>query len=83
MNDEMIVNEEVVEMTEDIIDNSGKGLKTAGGIGLAVLGGIITYRYIVRPIVDKIKSKKELKNMSEEVDDTIMEVVIEEQHTED
>lgn len=78
---ETIVNEEVIEMTEDIIDNSGKGLKMAGGIGLAVLGGVITYRCIVRPIVNKIKSTKELKKMAEEFDEN--DVVIAEEYAED
>jgi len=57
---EIMNNEEVIEVTEGIATaSSGKGLKIAVGIGLAVLASGLAYRYIVKPMVAKIKTGKE------------------------
>ena len=40
-----IMNNEVIETT------SGKALKVAGGIGLAVIAGVVAYKYIVKPML--------------------------------
>ena len=49
-----IMNNEVIETTEEIVKtSSGKALKVAGGIGLAVIAGV------VKPMVDKRKAEKE------------------------
>ena len=48
------------ETTEEIVKtSSGKALKVAGGIGLAVIAGVVAYKYIVKPMVDKRKAEKE------------------------
>ena len=67
---EIMVNEEVIETTEGIAKaSSGNGIKMAAGIiALAVLGGIGAYRYIVKPMVAKIKAKKEQQAMEEKFD---------------
>lgn len=66
---EIMVNEEVIETTEEIVAaNSGKGLKVAA-IGLAIIGGAIAYTYLVKPIVTKIKAKKEKREICVEFDD--------------
>jgi hypothetical protein len=57
-NNEIMVNEEVMEATEIATSGAGKGFKIAAGIGLAALGSVITYKYVVKPIVAKIKAKK-------------------------
>lgn len=54
-----IMNNEVIETTEEIVKtSSGKALKVAGGIGLAVIAGVVAYKYIVKPMVDKRKVDK-------------------------
>ena len=58
---EMMANEEVMDLIEETPTNggSGKGLKTIVGIGLVALAGGLAYKYIVKPVSAKIKSKKE------------------------
>lgn len=70
---EIMVNEEVIDTTEEIATaSSGKGIKMAAGIiALAVIGGVGAYRYIVKPMVAKIKAKKEQQGINEEVDNVI------------
>lgn len=59
-NNEILTNEEVMETTEKIVNaSSGKGFKVAAGIGLAVLAGVVAYKYIGKPLLAKIKAKKE------------------------
>ena len=59
-NNEILTNEEVMETTEEIVNaSSGKGFKVAAGIGLAVLAG--AYKYIGKPLLAKLKAKKEEK----------------------
>lgn len=67
---EIMVNEEVIEVTEEIATaGSGNGIKMVAGIGLAVLGGVAAYKYLIKPMVAKIKAKKEQQAMEEEFDD--------------
>ncbi len=66
----MDVNEIMVEETEVITTEvSGKGFKVAAGVGLTVLGGFVAYKYVIKPVVAKIKTKKEQRKISEEVND--------------
>ena len=59
-NNEILTNEEVMETTEEIVNaSSGKDFKVAAGIGLAVLAGVVAYKYIGKPLLAKIKAKKE------------------------
>lgn len=71
---EIMVNEEVIETTEVIVGaGSGKGFKVSAGIGLAVIGGVVTYKYLVKPLMAKIKAKKEQEAIDvdfENFDDT-------------
>ena len=63
MNNEIITNEEVMEVTEEIVTaNSGRGLKVAAGVGIAVLVGGLAYKYIVKPMIAKSKESKEMLN---------------------
>lgn len=57
-NQEIMVNEEVIEATEEIATAGSKTLKTIGkiGLGIAVVYGI--YRGI-KLVCDKVKEKKE------------------------
>ena len=47
MNNNEIMNNEVVEATEEVIENTGlsKGVKIAAGIGLSVVVGVVVYKY--------------------------------------
>jgi len=54
--------EEVIETTE----NKSGFFKVAAGIGLAALGSIIAYKYVVKPIIAKIKAQKEQIEVIEE-----------------
>lgn len=59
---EIMVNDEVLEATEEIATTgSSKGLKIAGIVGLSVLGGIVIYKYVIKPTMAKIRAKKELE----------------------
>lgn len=67
---EIMVNEEVIEVTEEIATAGfGKGFKVAAGIGLTALGGFAAYKYVIKPMVAKIKAKKEQQKINTEVDD--------------
>ena len=70
---EIMTNDEVIETTEEIMKTgTSKEFKIAAGVGLAVLAGGVAYKYIVKPIAAKIKSKKE-QQMIDEVDDNQFE----------
>ena len=66
-NNEIMVNEEVMEATEEIATAGGsKGFKVAIGVGLAAVGGVIAYKYVVKPLIAKIKAKKAQSEIDEE-----------------
>ena len=64
-----IVNEEVMEATEIATSGAGKGFKIAARIGLAALGSVIAYKYVVKPIITKIKDKKAQQEIDREIID--------------
>ena len=67
---EIMVNEEVIETTEGIATaGSGKVFKVTAGVGLTVLGGFIAYKYVIKPVIAKIKAKKEQQMINAEVYD--------------
>ena len=67
---EIMVNEEVIETTEEIVTaSSGKGFKVTAGVGLTVLGGFVAYKYVIKPVIAKIKAKKEQQMIDAEFDD--------------
>ena len=66
----MDTNEIMVNETEEIATaGSRKGFKVAAGVGLTVLGGFVVYKYVIKPVMAKIKTKKEQQRINEEVDD--------------
>jgi|GEM_PF-5675195 len=76
MNENIIINEEVIETTEEIATaSSGKFFKVAAGIGLAALGSLITYK-VVKMIVAKIK------NNHQEIDEEPIPIDFEDDETE-
>ena len=67
---EIMVNEEVIETTEGIATaGSGKVFKVVAGVGLTVLGGFVAYKYVIKPVIAKIKAKKEQQRINAEVYD--------------
>ena len=63
-----IMNNEVIEATEEVIENTGmnKGVKIAAGIGLSVVVGYVVYKYVAKPVVANIKAKIDQKKMAAE-----------------
>jgi len=71
MNNNEIMNNEVVEATEEVIENAGlsKGVKIAAGIGLSV----VVYKYVAKPVIANIKAQIEQKKMAAEEKTVILE----------
>ena len=71
MNNNEIMNNEVVEATEEVIENAGlsKGVKIAAGIGLSV----VVYKYVAKPVIANIKARIEQKKMAAEENTVILE----------
>lgn len=71
MNEEIMVNEQLIEDTTEEIATASKGLKVAAGVGLAIFGGVITYKYVIKPVIAKIKAKKEQQRIDAEIDNFV------------
>lgn len=58
-NENIMNNEEVIEATAELA-NAGlsKGFKIGIGVGVAVLVGGITYKYAVKPMLEKVRAKR-------------------------
>ena len=63
-----IMNNDVIEATEEVIENTGmsKGVKSAAGVGLSVVVGYVLYKYVAKPVVAKIKARINQKKMAAE-----------------
>lgn len=74
MNNTEIMNNEVIEATEEVIENTGisKGIKVAG-IGLSVVVGVIVYKYVAKPVIANIKTQIEQKKMAAEEQTIILD----------
>lgn len=68
MENTKIMNNEVIEATEEVIENTGmsKGVKIAAGIGLGVVVGYVVYKYVAKPVVANIKTQIKQKKMAAE-----------------
>lgn len=68
MENTKIMNNEVIEATEEVIENTGmsKGIKIAAGIGLSVVVGYVVYKYVAKPVVANIKTQLAQKKMAAE-----------------
>ena len=65
MENEVMMNEEVIETTEEIAEvESGKGLIALAAVGTIIVGAIV-YKTIVKPTIAKIKAKKAAKAESD------------------
>ena len=63
-----IMNNEVIEATEEVSENTGmsKGVKIAAGIGLSVVVGYVVYKYVAKPVIANIKAQINQKKMDAE-----------------
>lgn len=68
MENTKIMNSEVIEATEEVIENTGmsKGVKIAAGIGLSVLVGYVVYKYVAKPVYANIKTQLAQRKMAAE-----------------
>lgn len=58
-NNEIMVNDEVIEATEEIVETkTGNGLLIAAGVGAALIVGTIIYKKVIKPAIAKAKAKK-------------------------
>lgn len=75
MENNAIMNNEVIETTEEVIENTGlsRGVKVAAGIGLSVIVGFVVYKYVAKPVIANIKTQIELKKMAAEEKTIIVE----------
>ena len=73
---EVMTNEEVIETaTEEIVKaSSGSGFKVAAGFGLGILAGMAICK-LAKPVMAKIKSRREAKRMEPDAVDVEVEVV--------
>lgn len=63
---EIMTNEEVMEVTEDIVKTgTGKGFKVAAGVGMVMLVGGLAYKFVIKPAIAKFKAKNEQEDYVE------------------
>ena len=82
--------EEIIETTEnevmDVITDSdiveevaekttGTALKVAAGVGIGLVAGAALYKFVVTPLIAKIKARKAAKSEETETTDVIVEEV--------
>ena len=71
MENNEIINDEVIEATTDLATTGlSKGFKVSLGVGLTVLAGGVTYKYVIKPVIKKIKAKRAQKAEEECFDES-------------
>lgn len=65
---EVMQNDEVTtiveEVEENVMEQPRKNAKVAMGIGLAAVAGVAAYRYVIKPMLKKLKDKKDCEDTS-------------------
>lgn len=66
MDNTEIMNNEVMETTEEVIEETTKNnsLKTGVGIGLGIVAGTLAYKLILKPIASNVITKFKQKKMT-------------------
>lgn len=66
MDNTEIMNNEVIETTEEVIEEITKNnsLKTGVGIGLGIVAGALAYKLILKPIASNVITKFKQKKMA-------------------
>ena len=82
--------EEIIETTEnevmdvitdgDIVEEvaeqtTGTALKVAAGVGIGLVAGAALYKFVVTPLIAKIKARKAAKSEEAETNDVVIEEV--------
>lgn len=68
-NNNEIMNEEVIETTEEIVKaSSGCGFKKVAGIGLAMIAGGLVCKFVVEPGVARFKAWRKTRQMIPQTD---------------
>lgn len=64
-----IMNEEVIETTEEIVKaSSGCGFRKVAGIGLAMIAGGLVCKFVVEPGVARFKAWRKTRQMIPQTD---------------
>ena len=58
-NNEIMNNEAAIETTEEIVENFdfAKSAKMGAIVGISMIVGMITYKYVGEPLIAKVKAK--------------------------
>lgn len=68
-NNNEIMNEEVIETTEEIVKaSSGCGFRKVAGIGLAMIAGGLVCKFVVEPGVARFKAWRKMRQMIPQTD---------------
>lgn len=68
--EQIMVNEEVMEATEDVVTTkSGNAVKAVVGVGVVALVGRVIYKRVIKPIINKRKAKKEVSHQTMDEED--------------
>lgn len=68
-NNNEIMNEEVIETTEEIVRaSSGNGFRKVAGIGLAMIAGGLVCKFVVEPGVARFKAWKKMRQTITQTD---------------
>lgn len=73
---EIINNEKVMDTTEEIVKTASKGgFSKVATIGVAMIAGGLAYKFVVAPVVGKLKEMKARKGFRVVDDDVVVETV--------
>ena len=73
---EIMNNEEVMDTTEEIVKTASKGgFSKVATIGVAMIAGGLAYKFVVAPVVGKLKERKARKGFRVVDDEVVVENV--------
>lgn len=73
---EIMNNEKVMDTTEEIVKTASKGgFSKVATIGVAMIAGGLAYKFVVAPVVGKLKEMKARKGFRVIDDDVVVETV--------
>ena len=73
---EIMNNEEVMDTTEEIVKTASKGgFSKVATIGVAMIAGGLAYKFVVAPVVGKLKEMKARKGFRVVDDEVVVENV--------
>lgn len=73
---EIMNNEKVMDTTEEIVKTASKGrFSKVATIGVAMIAGGLAYKFVVAPVVGKLKEMKARKGFRVVDDDVVVETV--------